>query len=122
MDDPALVGEGHVRAREHVSRDGLAEDLDTEHVGDELFGLTLEVRVDEGDVVVGAYDVAEGGEALVDALDEHGGGEGGADVGEFLVGGGGGEEEAFAVAGVVGDGSVCGLGGGGRQGEVLMFL
>jgi len=54
--------------------------------------------VDEGDVVVGADDVAEGGEALFYPLDFYGVGDGVAEVLEFLVGGCGGDEEAFAVA------------------------
>lgn len=99
MDEAALVGQGHVGARQDVGGDGLAEDLDAQRVGDDLFGLALQVWVDEGDVVVGADDVAEGGEPFFDSLDGDGGGEGVADVGEFLVGGGGGEEEAFAVSG-----------------------
>jgi len=48
-------------------------------------------------VVITADDVAEGGEALFDALDFNGGREGVAQVLEFLVGGRGGDEEAFAV-------------------------
>jgi len=53
--------------------------------------------VHEGDVVVGADDVAEGGEALFDALDGYGVREGVAQVLKFLVRCGGGDEEAFAV-------------------------
>ena len=53
--------------------------------------------MDERDVVVAADDVAEGGQALFDALDRHGRGEGVAQVLEFLVRSGGGDEEAFAV-------------------------
>jgi hypothetical protein len=97
--EPARIRERHVGAGEDVGSDGLAEDLDAERVGDDLFGLALEVRVDEGDVVVAADDVAEGGEALFDSLDSYGGGKGVAQVEEFLVCGGGGDEEAFAVSG-----------------------
>lgn len=62
--------------------------------------------MDQGDVVVAADYVAEGGEALFDADAGDGAREGGADVCEFLVRGGGREEETFAVAGekrVLGD-------------------
>jgi len=49
-------------------------------------------------VVVGADDVAEGGEPLFDASDLDGFGEGIAKVLQFLIGSCGGDEEAFAVA------------------------
>jgi hypothetical protein len=100
MDEPAVVAQGHVGAGENVGGDGLAEDLDAQSVGDDLLGFALEVRMNEGDVVVGADNVTEGGEAFFNPLDGDGRGKGVADVGEFLVGGGGGEEEAFAVAGL----------------------
>jgi hypothetical protein len=98
MDEAALVAEGHVAAGEDVGGDGLAEDLDAESVGDDLLRFALQVWVHEGDVIVSADDVAEGGEAFFDALDLHARGEGVADVGEFLVRRRGREEEAFAVA------------------------
>lgn len=69
VDEAALVGQGHVASDEDVIGDSLAEDLYAKHVGDDLFRLALQVRVDEGDVVVGGDDVAEGGEALLDAGD-----------------------------------------------------
>lgn len=89
MHEPAAVAEGHVGAGEDVVGDGLAEDFDAEGVGDairgvwsvrgwmavggwvgigkrrggglHLFRFSLEVGVDEGDVVVAADYVAEGG-------------------------------------------------------------
>ena len=76
VDEPPGAGEGHVGAREDVGGDGLAEDFDAEGVGDDFFCFALQVRVDEGDVVVAADDVAEGREALFDTLDRHGRGEG----------------------------------------------
>ena len=77
----------------------MAKYFDAERVGDDLFGFAFEIRVHQGDVVVAADHVAEGGEALLDSRDCDGGGEGVAQVLEFLVGCGGGDEEAFAVAG-----------------------
>lgn len=38
MDDTALVGEGHIRARQHVVGDGLPEDFDAEDVSYSVFG------------------------------------------------------------------------------------
>lgn len=97
--DAALVAQAHVAAGQDIVRDRLAEDLDAEDVGDDFFGFALEVRVHEGDVVVGADDVAEGGEALFDALDLDAVGDAVSQVLQLLVGGGRGDEQAFAVAG-----------------------
>jgi hypothetical protein len=68
--DAALVAQAHVAARQDIVRDRLTEDFDAEDVGDDFFGFALEVRVHEGDVVVGADDVAEGGEALCSSWSE----------------------------------------------------
>lgn len=86
MHQAPLVGKCHVRAGEDVRGDSLAEHLDAEGIGNDLLGFALEVWVHEGDVIVGADYVAEGGEAFFDSLDGDGGGEGVADVGHFLVG------------------------------------
>lgn len=59
VDDAALVGEGHVAADEDVVGDGLAEDLDAQHVRHQLLRLALQVRVHQRDVVVDADDVAQ---------------------------------------------------------------
>lgn len=65
-------------------------------------------------MVVGDDYVAQGGEALFDALDLHGVGYAVAKVLKFLVGRAGGDEEAFAVSGgettddaCAGDGAVA---------------
>ncbi|KAF1738575.1 hypothetical protein CRV24_000501 [Beauveria bassiana] len=99
VNEAALIGKAHIGADEDVIGDGLAKDLDAEDVGDDLLGLTLEIRVDEGDVIVGGNDVAEGREALLDALDTHGIGQGVAQVLQLLVRRGRGHEQALAVAG-----------------------
>lgn len=122
MDEAALVGEGHVAAHEDIVGDSLAEDLYAEDVGDDLFSLALEVWVDEGDVVVGGDDVAEGGEALLDAGDADAVGEGIAQMLQFLVGCGGGNEEALAVAGgEAADDAGAGDGGADGGDDVLQF-
>lgn len=94
-----LVGEGTVRANEDVGGNGLAEDLDLEGVGNNLFRLAVNVGVDERDVVVAGNHVAEGRQPLLDTLDGNGGRERVAEVLQLLVGRGGGHEEAVAVAG-----------------------
>lgn len=60
MHDAALVGKGHVRTDEDIVGNGLAEDFDAEDVGDYFFGFALEVRMDEGDVVVRYNYISEG--------------------------------------------------------------
>lgn len=55
--------------------------------------------MDEGDVVVGADAVTEGGKAFLDTLNLYGVGEGIADVLKFLIGGDGGDKETVLVAG-----------------------
>lgn len=60
MYDAALVAQRHVGAREDIVRDGLPEHLDAQYVCYDLFRLAFDVRVDEGDVIVATYDVAEG--------------------------------------------------------------
>ena len=99
MHQTALVAQAHVRAHKHIVRDRLAEHLHPQDVGNDFLRLALEVRVDEGNVVVGGNDVAEGREALLDALDAHAVGERVAQVLQLLVRGGGGDEQALAVAG-----------------------
>ena len=51
-----------------MRRDCFAEYLDAQHVGNDLFGLPVEVWVHEGGVVVAAHHVAEGREAFLDTL------------------------------------------------------
>lgn len=59
VNDSSLVGESHVGADENIVGDGLAENLDTKHVGDDLLGFAFDIWVHEGDVVVADDDVAE---------------------------------------------------------------
>ena len=95
----ALVREAAVRADEHVVGDRLSEDLDLEHVCDDLLGLAVNVGVDERDIVVARDDVAQGREALLDPLHGDGVGERVAQVLELLVGRRARHEQAMPVAG-----------------------
>lgn len=72
MDKPPLVGDRAVRANEDVVCDRLAEDLDLEHVRDDLLCLAIDVGVHERDVVIAGDDVAERGEPLLNALEGDG--------------------------------------------------
>lgn len=98
VDETALVRDRAIAAHEDVIGDGLSEDLDLEHVGDDLLGLAVDVRVDERDVVVACDDVAERGEPLFYALDRDCVGEGVAEVLELLVGGRRRYEETVSVS------------------------
>lgn len=71
MDDGALIGDGAVRPDEGIPGDSVPENFDPEGIGDDLLGVTVEVRMDEGDVVISGDDVAERGEALLNALDDN---------------------------------------------------
>jgi hypothetical protein len=97
--DTALVAEAHVAAGQHIVGDCLAEDLNAQHVGDDLFRLALQIGVHERDVVVGADDVSERGKSLLDPLDLDAVRDAVAQVLQLLVRGRGGHQQAFAVAG-----------------------
>jgi len=92
-----LVRQPAVRPDEDVVGDRLTEDLDLEHVGDDLLGLAVNVGMYERDKVVAGNDVAERGEALLDPLNRDGFRERVAEVLEFLVGRCRGDEETVAV-------------------------
>lgn len=71
MDKSSLVGEGHVAAGQDVGGNSLPEHLDAKGISDDFFGLTLEVRMDESHVVVGADDIAERGQPFFYSLQFH---------------------------------------------------
>ena len=98
MHQRALVADPAIAPHEDVIGDGLTEDLDLEDVGDDLLRLSVDIGVDERHVVVGGDDVAEGGEALLNALEGDSGGERVAEVLKLLVGGGGRDEETVSVS------------------------
>ena len=56
-----MVGQSHIGADKDVVGDSLAEDFNTEDIGDDFFSFTLEVGMDESDVVVGNNNVSECG-------------------------------------------------------------
>jgi hypothetical protein len=117
VDEGALIADGAIAPDEDVIGDGLTEDLDLEDVGDDLLGLAIEVRVDEGDVVVAGDDVAQRGETFLDALDGDAVGEAVAEVLEFLVGRRGRNEEAMSIAGGEASDDACPPDGGLDDGD-----
>lgn len=98
MDETSLVAERTVRSDEHVAGDRLTEDLDLEHVGDDLLRLPVNVRVDEGHVVVARDHVPERGQSLLDSLDGDRRGERVSQVLQLLVGRRVGKEESVSVS------------------------
>ncbi len=58
------IAERAVAAHKHVAANGLAEHFNPQHVSQDLLGLSVEVGMDEGDVIVGGDAVAEGTEPL----------------------------------------------------------
>jgi hypothetical protein len=99
VDNTTGVAQAHVRANKDVVGDCLSENLDTQNIGNDLLGLALQIRVDKGDVVVAANDVAESGKALFDTLDLYIIGDAVAQMLELLVGCAGGDEQTSAVTG-----------------------
>jgi len=99
VDENTFVGRASVRANEGVFSDRSTEGLDSEDVADDFFSLAGEISVDQGNVVVGADAVTEGGEALFNALDLDGIGKRVAEMLELLISGNGRNDEAVLVAG-----------------------
>ena len=52
MYQTTLIRQGTVRSDENVGGDGLSENFDFEGIGDDFFRFTVNIRVDERDVVV----------------------------------------------------------------------
>jgi hypothetical protein len=61
MHNPALVRDHTIASNKDIVRNCLTEDLDLEHIRDDLLCLSVNVGVDEGDIVVAGDDVSEGG-------------------------------------------------------------
>lgn len=120
MHQTALVAQAHVATDENIIGDSLAENLYTQDIGNDLLSLSLQIRVNQSNVVVCDNDVTESRQPLLDALDPDAVGEGVAKVLQLLVGGGGGDEEALAVArGEAADDAGAGDGGADGRNDVL---
>lgn len=66
-----LVCELAVTAHEGVARDGLPKDLDSQHVGNNVLRLSVNVGVHERHVIVAHDAVAQRRQPLLDALHHH---------------------------------------------------
>lgn len=68
MDETALVGDGTIAPHEHIVCDRLSENLDLEHICNDLLRLSVHIRVNQRDVVVTCDDIAQGRQSLLYSL------------------------------------------------------
>lgn len=59
MDKSTVVADDTVSSHKHVIGHGVSEHFDPESVSDDFFGLLVEVRMDEGNVVVACDTVSK---------------------------------------------------------------
>ena len=98
MDESSLVCDGAIASDEDVIGDRLSEDLDLEYIGDDFLGLTVNVGMYEGDVVVARNNVSERRQSLLYTLYRDAIWEGIAEVLELLVGRCRRDEETMTVS------------------------
>ena len=98
MDKTALVGDSAIASHKDVISDRLSENLDLEHVGNDLLRLAINVWVHKRDVIVACDDVTERREPLLYYLDRDGVRQRVPEVLELLVGGGRWDKQAMTVA------------------------
>lgn len=97
MNQSTLITQPTITSNEDVIGDCLSEHLDLQHVGNDLFGFSVNVGVDQSDVIVTSDDVSEGRESFFDSLNRDGVGERVAEVLKFLIGRCRGYEESMSV-------------------------
>jgi len=119
VDHGSLVVETAVAAHQRVVGDRVTEDLHTQHVRHDFLGLAVNIRVDEGDVVVADDDVTKGRKTLLDTLDDDGLREGVTDVEHLLIGAGVGEDETLGVSDAETADDFAASNTGGDDGKVL---
>ena len=98
MHEATLVGQRAICPNQHVSRNCLSKDLNAQHVRDDLLCFPVQICMSQPDIIVAADNIAESGEALLDALDNHRVRQRVADVEHLLVRRGGRQQEPLAVA------------------------
>lgn len=97
MHQPTVIVKDTVGPHEDVIGDCGSEDLHAEGVLDDLFGLFVQVGVDQGHVVIAGDAVAQSGQFLLNATDFYALGEAVPDVAQLVVLGGVGHEQTFFV-------------------------
>lgn len=98
MDKTTLVAQGTVGTNKDIVGNGLSEHLHLEHIGNDLFCLTVDIGVAQRNIVVASNDVAQSRQTLLHTLNRHSVGERVSQVLQLLVGRGRGNKEAVAVA------------------------
>jgi hypothetical protein len=68
MHQTSLVADSTVTADEDILRDGLSKDLDFQNVGDDFLCLSIDIWVNQGDVVVACDHISKCTESLFDSL------------------------------------------------------
>jgi len=58
MNHASLITEYAIRPNQCVACDSLSKNFDAEHIGYDLFGLGIKVRVNQGNMVVARYAVS----------------------------------------------------------------
>ena len=97
VNESTIVGKASIRSDEGDTTDGVTEDFDAEDVSDNLLSLAVQIRVNEGDVVVASNHVTKSRKLLLNSLNDNLVRESVTDVHHFLVGRGVGQQESLSV-------------------------
>jgi len=68
MYQSSLIADSTVTADEDILCDGLPKDLDFQNVGDDFLCLSIDVWVDQGDMVIACDHISKCAESLFDSL------------------------------------------------------
>ena len=66
MDNTTEIIKDTIGSDEHIISDGMSEDLDIEHIADDLLGLLVQIGVHQSHVVIAGNDISERRETLLD--------------------------------------------------------
>jgi hypothetical protein len=97
VNQAAVVADHAVSSHEHVVGDWVSEHFDSQSVGDDFFGLLIEIGVNESDVIVAGDTVTESWEFLFDSDNFNIFGQAVPDVPKFIVSGVAGDKESFFI-------------------------
>jgi len=98
MDQSSLIGEVTVGSDQDILSNSLTENLNIQNISDDLLSLSVNIRMDQSDVIVTGDDVSEGGQALLNTLNDDGVWESVTDVLELLVRGGVWQQKSVSVS------------------------
>jgi hypothetical protein len=92
-----LVAQSAVGSDKDVIGNSLSEDLDLQDIGNDLLSLTVDIGVNQCNVVVAGNNIAQSRKSLLNALDGNRVRERVSQVLKFLICGCGGDQESVAV-------------------------